>query len=205
MAQNDNRIKKYRTEITRLFAIVIGFLVIFSASQWEETNKAVSAIIFMTACLLVGIASLGRLWCALYISGYKTSHLVTVGPYSICRNPLYLFSLIGAVGVGCATETLIIPLILLIAFCLYYPFVIKSEEKELLKIHGEAFISYLNSTPAFFPNLSMLKEPNQYVVDPKIFRKQIFDALWFIWLLGILELIEELHELSILPILIRLY
>jgi hypothetical protein len=51
----------------------------------------------------------------------------------------------------------------------------------------------------------MLKEPNQYVVEPKIFRKHIFDALWFIWLLGILELIEELHELSILPILIRLY
>ena len=205
MAQNVNRIKKYRIQITRIFAIVMGFLVIFSGSQWEEMYQAVSAVIFMMACLLVGIASLGRLWCTLYISGYKTSHLVTVGPYSICRNPLYFFSCIGAAGVGCGTETLIIPLIILIAFGLYYPSVIKSEEKELQKIHGEEFISYLNSTPAFFPNLSMLREPNQYVVEPKIFRKHIFDALWFIWLLGILELIEELHELNVIPILIRLY
>jgi protein-S-isoprenylcysteine O-methyltransferase Ste14 len=205
MAQNDNRIIKYRIQFTRICAIVMGFLVIFSSSQWEETNKFVSVMIFMMACFLVGIASLGRLWCTLYISGYKTSHLVTVGPYSMCRNPLYFFSFIGAVGVGFGTETLIIPLIILIAFGLYYPSVIKSEEKELQKIHGEAFISYLNSTPAFFPNLSMLNEPNQYVVGPKIFRKHLFDALWFIWLLGILELIEELHELSIIPILIRLY
>ena len=141
MAQNDDRTKKYRIQITRIFAIVMGFLILFSGSKWEETYKFGSVMIFMIACFLVGIASLGRLWCSLYISGYKKSQLVTVGPYSMCRNPLYFFSFIGAVGVGCGTETLIIPLILLIAFGLYYPSVIKSEEKDLQKIHGEAFIS----------------------------------------------------------------
>jgi protein-S-isoprenylcysteine O-methyltransferase Ste14 len=36
-----------------------------------------------------------RLWCSLYISGYKNSQLITSGPYSLCRNPLYFFSFVG--------------------------------------------------------------------------------------------------------------
>jgi len=47
---------------------------------------------------------------------------------AMCRNPLYFFSLLGALGVGLTTETLLIPFVILIAFVGYYPNVIKSEE-----------------------------------------------------------------------------
>jgi len=42
-------------------------------------------------------------------------------------------------------------------------------------------------------------------VEPRLFRKHIFDALWFIWLLGIMELLEAFHELNVLPVWIELY
>ena len=153
----------------------------------------------------MGIGSLGRIWCSLYIAGYKNSVLVTSGPYSITRNPLYFFSLLGSVGVGLATETLVTPFVILLLFLGYYPIVIRSEERRLLKLHGENFEVYCRKTPTFFPKLSLLEEPLTYIVNAKIFRKNIFGALWFIWLMGILEIIEAFHEAGVLPIYLRIY
>ena len=60
-------------------------------------------------------------------------------------------------------------------------------------------------TPAFWPKLGLLSEPSTYVVNPRVFRRNMFDALWFVWLTGILEIIEELHEIGLLPTLFKLY
>jgi len=48
--------------------------------------------------------------------------------------------------------------------------------------------------------LRYLKEKQQYLVEPRLFRRHIFDAPWFIWLFGIMELLEALHELNVLSI-----
>lgn len=45
-------------------------------------------------------AILGWLWNILYIGYQKNSRLITDGPHSISRNPLYLFSLIGVTGIA---------------------------------------------------------------------------------------------------------
>jgi protein-S-isoprenylcysteine O-methyltransferase Ste14 len=176
----------------------------FSTSGWEEISIW-STIFFLIGCLLIGIGSLGRLWCSLYIAGYKNSKLITLGPYSISRNPLYFFSLIGGLGVGLATETLLFVFIVILLFGFCYPGVIHSEEQRLLSFHGEKFEAYCKETPVFFPSLSLLTEPETYTVNPKIFRKNAFGALWFVWFAGILEMIEALHEANILPVLIKLY
>ena len=191
--------EKLRINLSRIVAV--GFLITVSvtSSGWEDIS-IFDNVFFLIGCVCVGIASLGRTWCSLYIAGYKNNTLVTLGPYSISRNPLYLFSMIGAAGVGFATETLTIPLALVVLFSLYYPSVIKGEEKRLLKIHGEEFEAYRKITPAFFPKISLLREPETYVVNPKVFKRSLFGALWFVWLLGILELFESLHEIGILPI-----
>ena len=51
----------------------------------------------------------------------------------------------------------------------------------------------------------MLKEPEEYTVKPIIFKRHLFDAVWFIWLVGILEVIEALHKMDVLPTLFTLY
>jgi len=198
-------IEKFRIEISRIFVAALIIVIIISDSAWETQAPFIRAILFMIGCILVGIASLGRLWCSLYIAGYKTDSLVTQGPYSLCRNPLYFFSLIGAVGVGFASETITLPVVLFLIFSIYYPFVIKSEEAELGKIHGDKFQTYFQSTPRFFPKLSNFREPEEYIVKPVVFRKHMFDALWFIWLVGILEVMESLHELHVLPVIFNFY
>ena len=44
--------------------------------------------------VLVVFGSFGRIWASLYIEGNKTKNLITAGPFSMVRNPLYFFSLI---------------------------------------------------------------------------------------------------------------
>jgi len=201
-------IKMYRQARLNITRIFVGFLVVLlliSGSQWETKSPMVSAVLFLIGCFLVGIASLGRLWCALYIAGYKTTRLVVKGPYSISRNPLYFFSMLGGVGVGLATETFTIPALILVAFAWYYPYVMRHEEEKLRVHHGEEFDTYFNTVPRFWPKWSLLNEPDEYTVAPKIFKKHIFSALWFIWMVGILELIEELRELNIIETSFSIY
>jgi len=197
--------EKLRINVSQVFVGLLLVLICVSRSSWEEDLHSLTTVLFVLGAVLVGIASIGRLWCSLYIAGYKTERLVNQGPYSISRNPLYFFSLLGAIGVGLASETLLIPLLILIAFVVYYPFVIKSEEADLLKLHDKEYEIYLKEVPRFFPKISLLKEPEDYIVKPIVFKRQMFDALWFIWLMGLLEIIEELHELKLLPTIFKIY
>lgn len=198
-------IEKYRGLISRIAGVIILFFVLASKSRWETENEIFTFILFVIGIVLVGVASLGRMWCSLYVAGYKDEQLVTNGPYSLCRNPLYFFSLLGVIGIGFCSETLTFPILFLILFSSYYPFVIKSEEKRLLSNFGAEFESYIHKTPAFFPKFSLFEEPATYLVNPVVYRIHIFSALWFIWFVGILEVIEGLRETGVIGSLWSIY
>ena len=53
----------------------------------------ITLTLFAIGIALVGISSLGRMWCSLYIAGDKDESLMTQSPYSACRNPLYFFGM----------------------------------------------------------------------------------------------------------------
>jgi len=195
--------RKARTLISRFFSIIVVVLLIISTSQWEGSYW--DGIIFFAGTVLVAAAIIGRLWCTVYIAGYKSDTLVTVGPYSMCRNALYFFSLLGMTGVGLASETFTIPLLMLLFYSIYYPFTIAYEERKLARIHGNAFVEYCTATPRFIPSFKSFKEPAEYKVNPVIFRKSMFDASWFLILIGIMEMAESLHKSGVLTVIFRMY
>lgn len=197
--------EKYRIVLSRIAAAIVLFFFLSTQSYWETKNEKVAIFLSFIGIILVAIASLGRMWCSLYIAGYKDRKLITKGPYSICRNPLYFFSMIGVVGVGCATETFTFPIVFIILFASYYGFVIKSEEERLRQLFGVEFEEYAKTVPAFFPRLSNFAEPENYNVKPAVFRRHIFSALWFIWIVGIIEVIEGIKEIGFLTPLWSLY
>jgi len=194
-----------RLPFSQMLGVLMVLFIAISQSAWESRSPLITSVLFLVGVLFVAIASLGRLWCSLYIAGWKTRVLITKGPYSMCRNPLYFFTLIGAIGVGLASERLLIPSILVLCFGLYYPWVIKEEENKLQMLHGERFRAYRRRVPRFFPRFSKLVEPREYVVNPTIFRKHVLSALWFVWLVGILEIIEALHDMGALPVVFKIY
>lgn len=194
-----------RIRHTRIFAVIPIVVLLFSRSAWEDVQPLVPMALFLTGLLLAALAALGRLWCSLYIAGNKDAKLIQQGPYSLCRNPLYFFSFLGAVGVGMATETFTAPVVLGVVFLLYYPAVIREEEGKLREVFGDEFDDYCMRVPRFFPNHVEFEEPKSCEVNPRVYRRHIFSALWFIWIIGWLELFEELHEAGFVPVWFRLY
>lgn len=190
---------------TRLFAVLPVIFLLFTRSAWEVKAPVIPMILFLAGLHLAAVAALGRLWCSLYIAGHKDATLIQQGPYSLCRNPLYFFSFLGAIGVGMATETFTVPVVLAVAFLLYYPSVIKKEEIKLKEMFPNDFDDYCAKVPRFFPHHFAFEEPKSCTVKPRIYRKHIFSALWFILIVGWLEFFEELHEIGVIPVFFHLF
>jgi protein-S-isoprenylcysteine O-methyltransferase Ste14 len=202
------------TFISRLFSrqrILVSrvaaacFFVALLSMRSLQADTLSAAFLYVMGLTLIGVATAGRLWCALYISGYKGSSLVTSGPYSLCRNPLYFFSLLGFAGVGFTTETWTLGLVALASFSLMYPSVIAGEEKHLHGQFGAAFDDYCARVPRFIPRFGDFREPGAYTVNPRVFRRALKDIIWFVWAAGLIELVESLHELGYIKPLFGLY
>lgn len=100
------------------------------------------------------LGALLRVWAAGHIE--KGKLLARGGPYARTRNPLYLGSLLLALGVltGGQGYWLLIPFGVFFLI-IYYP-VMKAEEQELLHGHGEEFVEYYRRVPLLFPGRKRL-------------------------------------------------
>lgn len=165
-----------------------------SGLWWADVSEVIGF-------LMLGLATFGRLWCLMFIGGLKNSDLVTDGPYSVVRNPLYLFSFVGAVGVGLAIEQPFIALVLGTVFAVYYRSVVRREEHTLRARFGERYFAYQNKTPRWIPRCSQYRESAQITVAPRWMRKGMLDAMWFLLAFLAWELIEDLHKFGLLPVL----
>ena len=109
--------------------------------------------------ILVVFGSFGRIWASLYIEGNKTKNLITNGPFSMVRNPLYFFSLIMLLGFSLALKASYLPLALITIFIVFHIPTIANEEIKLRNNHGEKFENYMKSTPRLIPNIFKYKKP----------------------------------------------
>jgi protein-S-isoprenylcysteine O-methyltransferase Ste14 len=207
MGVHENRllfkIARQRVVVSRIFAIVVILLVTFTAAPYKEGS--LTDILFETFGLfLLTVCSMGRLWALLYISGYKKLELITEGPYSMVRHPLYVFSLIGAIGIGLASENILVLAVMVIFYLSYYPLTIFAEEKKLTEKFGQSYLDYIKRTPRFLPKLSLYKSSAQYQINADIFVKNLANGMWFIWIFILLNLIETLQQNGSIPVLLRL-
>lgn len=90
-----------------------------------------------------------------YASGYvnKNAELATTGPYSYTRNPLYLGSLVLALGLMIAARSWLLLACFLALFALIYAPTILSEE-EWLRAHFASFENYCAAVPRLVPRIT---------------------------------------------------
>lgn len=147
---------------------------------------------------------LGRGWCSAYIGGRKKYELITLGPYSVTRNPLYLFSFIGVVGIGFATGMVIYLILLPALFIVYYRVVVRREEAYLLAAFGKEFENYMLTVPRWIPNFERWRDAAEITVMPHYLRHTLRDSAAFFLALPLLQFIQYLHETGALPALLIL-
>ena len=195
--------KRYRILLSRVLLGIVTLAIVLSAPVWKP-GPLVSTAIDLLAFILVLTAAFGRLWALSYISGHKTRDLITQGPYSAARNPLYFFSLAGALGIGILTKSAFVLGAIVLAFAVYYPLVIRAEEKHLEQVHGENFRKYRSRVPAFVPRFSFYAEPMEYPVNARYFRRAFFSVMWFPLIYIIFLFLERLHAAGVVPVLMNI-
>jgi protein-S-isoprenylcysteine O-methyltransferase Ste14 len=119
--------QRKRLLVVQCLSIAAIGLLLFSRPGWDEAST-LHEVVEMTGFILILVCIFGRLWSILYVGGRKNSELAISGPYSITRNPLYLFSTIGAFGIGLMFGSIIVAAFL--GVCTYAVFLMTARKEE---------------------------------------------------------------------------
>jgi protein-S-isoprenylcysteine O-methyltransferase Ste14 len=84
---------------------------------------------------------------------FRSAELIIEGLYSRTRNPLYLGNLLIWAGMAVLTTHVVLLAICLSVVGLHYHFIIRAEERFLLRRHGDRYRRYRTLVPRFFPRL----------------------------------------------------
>ena len=191
-----------RLRLTQTWYLVLLLLSVFCSrplrSPWDEL------LLSSVSLLLVVGGILGRIWCSAFIAGRKDEVLVTTGPYSLVRHPLYSLSWIAGLGLGLATRSLVLTAITLVLLAILFWRAASAEERLLMNLHGSAFSDYAAVTPRFVPRRLTTALPANIQVLPDVFIKSFRDARAMLLLYLLICAACRAQQLGMLPTLARL-
>jgi protein-S-isoprenylcysteine O-methyltransferase Ste14 len=187
-----------------LAGIAVGVVIFAVTDSVTASGETVHEMIEWGGIVLIVVCILGRTWSSLYIGGRKIETLVMTGPYSVCRNPLYFFSIVGAAGVGAQTGSVALGLVCGALAWLVFLVVVLQEEKLLVRTHDEAYAHYLKSVPRFFPDPRLWRDEKTLTIYPPRVLMTFADAMVFLLAVPLAELFEKLREAGSIPTLLVL-
>lgn len=118
-----------------------------------------------------------RVWATIFVGGRKDSELQTDGPYSLCRNPLYVGSLFFALSLACFLGSISFLVVFAAAFGFYNFWVVRAEEYFLEQRFDEDYRNYCRRTPRFWLRLASFNTPQFVRVDLRMLKKEA-GRLW---------------------------
>jgi protein-S-isoprenylcysteine O-methyltransferase Ste14 len=145
-----------------------------------------------------------RLASTLYIGGRKRTVLVTDGTYSVCRNPLYVGTVLLAVSAGLFLESWPFTAGALLVAVGYAVATVPVEERYLRERFGAAYVEYCSTVPRYWPRPSQFRTAARIEVDVQALRKECWRAVvsWA-WIPLIGEIVEQLRVSTWWPHLFR--
>jgi protein-S-isoprenylcysteine O-methyltransferase Ste14 len=190
--KSSSTIEKLRKPASKLVAVVFLLLALFTVPRGFGSKLGEAMELLGFFLLIVG--ALGRVWCAIYISGRKDRSLCREGPYSLSRNPLYFFSFVGVVGFFLGLGNICLGVLAAATYLWYYRLVILSEEKRLRLIFASEYDDYVLSTPRFLPTLRRPRSIESLTINPRIIERALKEIIWFLLAIIFIEVLEEIHH-----------
>ena len=183
---------RFRGAIVQTLLGGAAISTLFSYPITHPGTWARTSVVVLSWTLFLPGASL-RLWSTLYIGRKKSHLLVREGPYSICRNPLYLGSFLLWLSVALLLES---PAVLASAVACavsYRLWVVPREETFLGGLFGEDYARYLKEVPRFWPRFSLLREPEIVQVHTRGIHHEWKRAMFWLWIPVLGRLIFQLR------------
>ena len=181
---------------------LIGLSLISQSASGLESGLHEGVEAFGLAAIVLAI--IGRAWCSLYIGGRKKAEIVSRGPYSITRNPLYVFSFLGSFGVGAQTGSVTIAVLFAVASWVVFSLTVRREEAWLQNVFGADYSAYRERTPRFIPDFSLWRDEGDLAVRPAIFLLTLRDGLMFFLAVPVFESFDALQATGWLHVLLKL-
>lgn len=196
------RVQRHRKMRLKL-AIAAFFVCSLLLSSISAPDAAFHEDVESLGALLIIFAILGRTWCTLYIGGRKRQEIVDTGPYSLSRNPLYVFSLIGAAGVGFCTGMLSLGALTFAMAFWVFSSVVAQEEAFLTTRFGKAYTGYCAQVPRWWP-VGAWRGVEEITIRPGLVVTTFLEASLMLLAFPLMEGIDRLHALGHLPVLVWL-
>ena len=186
------QVQRTRKLVITSSALIVAAPLLFTRSWWPPAGYVHEALETAGVWAVI-ICIIGRVWCSLYIGGRKKAEIVRDGPYSISRNPLYVFSIIGAAGIGAAIGSVLLAALFALACYLLFSQIVAKEETYLKERHGATYEAYLAEVPRFFPNFRLWQDAATLNVQPRLVVRTLLDSSLFLLAFPFFELLEWLQ------------
>lgn len=196
-----------KVQKARKIALLIGLIAVVGLAFVTRSSLAEGSLheaLEAVGLGLIVICIVGRSWCSLYIGGRKKAEIVNRGPYSISRNPLYVFSFMGAFGVGAQTGSLTLAALFLALTVAVFYATVRREEAWLSEAFGPVYAAYRARTPRFWPDFSKWHDEGMLEIKPAFFLTTLRDGLVFLLAVPLFESVEKLQDIGWLAALIHL-
>jgi len=186
--------------IIRLAFVPLVLIALFVWPSWPPDSAPDLACEWGGYILmLTGLAI--RIWSTMYIGQRKSKELITDGPFSMCRNPLYVGTLLIVVGISLSLVNYVLLLAVLLITLPLHLLVVLSEEEHLESIFGSQYVEYKKQVPRFWFRISRFRTPEYITVSPRSIYRVTGESVMVLMIPVIEDIIELLHESGVLPVL----
>ncbi|RZJ00162.1 MAG: isoprenylcysteine carboxylmethyltransferase family protein [Brevundimonas sp.] len=196
-----------RVQLIRKGALFFALLLVISLAALTQSLGGETTLhegLEALGLALIALCVVGRAWCSLYIGGRKKAEIVDQGPYSVSRNPLYVFSFLGAFGMGAQTGSFVIALLFVLISAGVFYLTVRQEEGWLSAAFGETYRAYCARTPRFWPDFSKWRDAETLEVRPVFFLTTLRDGLAFFLAVPLFEALEHAQTVGWVHVLFSL-
>jgi len=177
-------------------ALGIGIFAV--TDSWPD-GGFVHESIEVIGIALITICVLGRTWCILSSGKSTNFEMIEDGPYSVVRHPMYVFSIVGAFGMGAQTGGVTAALVSGFVTWAVLSAMSEMEDERMVELFGARYFYYMMRVPAFKPDFSLYRSQRSLIVRPRRVAVALLDATIFFVSIPIMELFDHFHATGILP------
>ena len=174
--------------------VLTPFAVAALASRPSVPEGSWASFAFESLAFVLFISGAAtRWWATIYIESRKGISLITEGPYSMCRNPLYLGTFLLVLAVAAYLKSLTFAAGLAIASGIYLSTTLTVEERRLRRNFGEEYIRYCAAAPRLFPRPKLLHTSRTIQVSVRGLQVEGLRAARYLWIPVLCGLFDQLR------------